>query len=29
MWYPIVIAGATVIIDIFFLPETSQRNIEG
>jgi hypothetical protein len=28
LWYPIVIAGATVIIGVFFLPETSQRNID-
>jgi len=29
LWYPIVLAGATVIIGVFFLPETSQRNIDG
>jgi hypothetical protein len=27
LWYPIVVAGATVVIGLFFLPETFKRNI--
>jgi MFS family permease len=29
LWYPIVVAGATVIIGLFFLPETFKRAIDG
>jgi MFS-type transporter involved in bile tolerance (Atg22 family) len=28
LWYPIVIAGATVIIGLFFLPETFKRDVD-
>jgi MFS family permease len=28
LWYPIVVAGATVVIGLFFLPETFKRSIE-
>jgi len=28
LWYPIVIAGATLVIGLFFLPETFKRNID-
>jgi MFS family permease len=28
LWYPIVIAGATLIIGLFFLPETFKRNVD-
>src|SRR5580658_8087345 len=28
LWYPIVIAGATVVIGFFFLPETFKRNVD-
>lgn len=27
LWYPIVVAGATLIIGLFFLPETFKRGI--
>ena len=29
LWYPVVIASATVIIGLFFLPETYKRDIDG
>jgi Sugar (and other) transporter len=29
LWYPIVVAGATLIIGLFFLPETFKRSIDG
>jgi MFS family permease len=29
LWYPIVVAGATLVIGLFFLPETFKRSIEG
>jgi MFS family permease len=29
LWYPIVVAGATLIIGLFFLPETFKRAIDG
>ncbi|HWX26283.1 MAG TPA: MFS transporter [Steroidobacteraceae bacterium] len=29
LWYPIVVAGATLIIGLFFLPETFKRPIDG
>ncbi len=29
LWYPIVVAGATVVIGLFFLPETFRKNIDG
>jgi len=29
LWYPIVVAGATVILGLFFLPETFKRPIDG
>jgi MFS family permease len=28
LWYPIIVAGATVVIGLFFLPETFKRSIE-
>ena len=28
LWYPIIIAALTVIIGLFFLPETFKRNID-
>jgi MFS family permease len=28
LWYPIVIAGVTIVIGLFFLPETFKRNLE-
>jgi hypothetical protein len=28
LWYPIVVAGATLIVGIFFLPETFRRTID-
>jgi MFS family permease len=28
LWYPIVIAGATLVIGLFFLPETSNRSVD-
>jgi MFS family permease len=28
LWYPIVVAGATVVIGLFFLPETYKRSID-
>jgi MFS family permease len=28
LWYPIVVAGATLVIGLFFLPETFKRNID-
>jgi hypothetical protein len=28
LWYPIVVAGATLVIGLFFLPETFRRNID-
>jgi MFS family permease len=28
LWYPIVIAGATLVIGLFFLPETNKRSVE-
>jgi MFS family permease len=28
LWYPIVVAGATVVIGLFFLPETFKRSID-
>jgi MFS family permease len=28
LWYPIVIAGATLVIGLFFLPETFKRNVD-
>jgi predicted MFS family arabinose efflux permease len=28
LWYPIVIAGATLVIGLFFLPETFKRNLD-
>lgn len=28
LWYPIIIAGATVVFGLFFLPETYRRNID-
>lgn len=28
LWYPVVVAAATVVIGVFFLPETFRRNIE-
>jgi MFS family permease len=28
LWYPIVVAGATVVIGLFFLPETFRRSID-
>ena len=27
-WYPVVVAAATVVIGLFFLPETFRRNID-
>ena len=29
LWYPIVVAGATLVIGLFFLPETFKRTIDG
>jgi MFS family permease len=29
LWYPIVVAGATLILGLFFLPETFKRTIDG
>ncbi|HEX9954283.1 MAG TPA: MFS transporter, partial [Allosphingosinicella sp.] len=29
LWYPIVVAALTVVIGLFFLPETSRRDIDG
>jgi MFS family permease len=29
LWYPIVVAGATLVIGLFFLPETFRRTIDG
>jgi hypothetical protein len=29
LWYPIVVAGATLILGLFFLPETFRRTIDG
>jgi MFS family permease len=29
LWYPIVVAGATVVIGLFFLPETFRRSTDG
>jgi sugar transport protein len=29
LWYPIVVAGATLIVGLFFLPETFRRTIDG
>ena len=29
LWYPIVVAGATLVIGLFFLPETFRRPIDG
>jgi MFS family permease len=29
LWYPIVVAGATLIVGLFFLPETFRRTIHG
>ncbi|HME38323.1 MAG TPA: MFS transporter [Steroidobacteraceae bacterium] len=29
LWYPIVVAGATLVIGLFFLPETFKRSIDG
>ncbi len=29
LWYPIVVAGATLIVGLFLLPETFKRNIDG
>ncbi len=29
LWYPIVIAGATLVLGLFFLPETFKRTIDG
>jgi MFS family permease len=29
LWYPIVVAGATLIVGLFFLPETFKRAIDG
>jgi Sugar (and other) transporter len=29
LWYPIVVAGATLILGLFFLPETFKRGIDG
>ncbi|HEY7808881.1 MAG TPA: MFS transporter [Allosphingosinicella sp.] len=29
LWYPIVVAALTVLIGLFFLPETSRRDIDG
>jgi hypothetical protein len=29
LWYPIVVAGATVVLGLFFLPETFKRAIDG
>src|SRR5713101_2028635 len=29
LWYPIVVAGATLIVGLFFLPETFKRTIDG
>ena len=28
LWYPVVIAGATLVIGLFFLPETFKRNVD-
>jgi hypothetical protein len=28
LWYPVVIAGATLIIGVFFLPETFRRSVD-
>jgi hypothetical protein len=28
LWYPIVIAAATVVVGLLFLPETFKRNID-
>lgn len=28
LWYPIVIAGATLVIGFFFLPETFRKNVD-
>jgi hypothetical protein len=28
LWYPIAIAGATLIIGLFFLPETFKRGVD-
>jgi hypothetical protein len=28
LWYPIVIAGITIVIGLFFLPETFKRTLE-
>ena len=28
LWYPICIAGATLVIGLFFLPETFRRNVD-
>jgi MFS family permease len=28
LWYPIVVAGATLVLGIFFLPETSRRTLD-
>src|SRR5450631_76005 len=29
LWYPIVVAGATLVVGLFFLPETFKRTIDG
>jgi MFS family permease len=29
LWYPIVVAGATLVVGLFFLPETFRRTIDG
>jgi MFS family permease len=29
LWYPIVVAGATLIVGLFFLPETFKRSVDG
>ena len=28
LWYPVVVAAITVVLGIFFLPETFRRNID-
>jgi hypothetical protein len=28
LWYPIVVAGATLVLGLFFLPETFKRSID-
>jgi hypothetical protein len=28
LWYPIVVAGATLVVGLFFLPETFSRKID-